>query len=63
MVFLTLQSLNVHTEFMRERDVQRARAVQVGQLMRSYRESFLPGRRKAGVDSGGSAGTDGVGGQ
>ena len=25
---------------MRERDVQRARAVQVGQLMRSYRESF-----------------------
>ena len=40
MVFLTLQSLNVHTEFMRERDVQRARAVQVGQLMRSYRESF-----------------------
>ena len=32
--------MNVHTEFVRERDVQRARAVQVGQLMRSYRESF-----------------------
>ena len=40
MGFLTLQSGNVHTEFMRERDVQRARAVQVGQLMRYYRESF-----------------------
>ena len=28
---------------MRERDVQKARAVQVGQLMRSYRESFSGG--------------------
>ena len=37
---LTLQSWNVHTEFMSARDVQRARAVQVGQLMRSYRRSF-----------------------
>ena len=44
--FLTLQSWNVHTDFMRERDVQRARAAQVGQLMRSYRESFEGGGRR-----------------
>ena len=40
MTFLTLLGLNVHTEFMWEPNVQRARAVQVGYLMRSYRESF-----------------------
>ena len=34
---------------MRERDVQRARAAQVGQLMRSYRESFSPGGGRRGL--------------
>ena len=34
---------------MRERDVQRARAVQVGQLMRSYRESFSQGDGRRGL--------------
>jgi len=47
--FLTLQSWNVHTKFMRERDVQRARAAQVGQLMRSYRESFAQGGGRQGL--------------
>ena len=46
---MTLESWNVHTEFMRERDVQRARAVQVGQLMRSYRESFSRGDGRRGL--------------
>ena len=49
MEFLTLQSWNVHTEFMRERDVQWARAAQVGQLMRSYRESFSRGGGRRGL--------------
>jgi len=34
---------------MDERDVQRARAVQVGLLMRSYRESFAPGDGRRGL--------------
>ena len=34
---------------MRESDVQRARAVQVGQLMRSYRESFAQGAGRRGL--------------
>ena len=49
MAFLTLQSWNVHTEFMRERDVQQARAAQVGHLMRSYRESFSRGGGRRGL--------------
>ena len=47
--FLTLQSWSVHTEFMGERDVQQARAAQVGQLMRSYRESFTQGGGRRGL--------------
>ena len=34
---------------MRQRDVQRARAAQVGQLMRSYRESFAQGGGRRGL--------------
>ena len=34
---------------MGERDVQRARAAQVGLLMRSYRESFSPGGGRRGL--------------
>ena len=34
---------------MRERDVQRARAVQVGKLMRSYHESFSRGDSRRGL--------------
>ena len=34
---------------MRERDVQWARAAQVGQLMRSYRESFSQGGGRQGL--------------
>ena len=46
---LTLQTWNVHTDFMDERDVQRARAAQVGLLMRSYRESFSSGGGRRGL--------------
>ena len=34
---------------MRDRDVQRARAAQLGLLMRSYRESFAPGDGRRGL--------------
>ena len=42
-LFWTLQSWDVAYWSMGQRDVQRARAAQVGSLMRSYRESFAPG--------------------
>ena len=49
MAFFDTPSWNVHTGFMRERDVQRARATQVGQLMRSYREFFSRGGGRRGL--------------
>ena len=38
-----MQTRNVHTGDMCERDVRQTRSAQVGQLMRSYRESFSQG--------------------
>ena len=43
--------------------MQRARAAQVGLLMRSYRESFSTEGGSAGADAGSPVGADGVGGQ
>ena len=46
---MTLQSWNVKTRIVSDRDVQRARAAQVGFLMRSYRESFSAGDGRKGL--------------